>query len=535
LTSERYASFSISVHFALCFHRVMFQHTIIPPNEQTWSSRQVIPFCEEWDYVQTIGEGSFGEVRLLLNRCTREAVAVKVIKTDPENEESVRNAHKEALICKTMRHENVIASAGYRKENNIYYIFLEYAQGGELYDRIEPDVGTGVALAHKYFLELLSGIEYVHNQGIAHRDLKPENLLISSTGKNVGYACILTSNLGVLKISDFGMATVFRNKHGRVRKLGTRCGTFPYMAPEVITGSYDAEPADIWSCGVILVAMLTGELPWDTPESECERYAKWVEGKCWNLSPWRRIDCSALSLIKNILRSEPEKRMNIKQILKHKWCLKDFSKKSFPVEPLRLKSLCNDDDKKRRGKQPATVCSSQPVNSGKRNVDRCFNSDEGTSSKRPHMDSDFNIRSFSQPSNFDNLLLSSQSTSQPSNLDAIDKLVKRMTRLEFSLPPDEAVNKVEEACSDAGMGTVRASCNELSVTTVDSRRNPLSIKVTAYAMKDLTMIDFRLSKGDGIDFKRTFKLLKERLNDSMSLGHSVHSECQPSTSQTSPQ
>ncbi|KAL1235256.1 Serine/threonine-protein kinase [Trichinella spiralis] len=462
----------------------MFQHTIIPPSEQTWSSRQVIPFCEEWDYVQTIGEGSFGEVRLLLNRCTREAVAVKLIKTDPENEESVRNAHKEALISKTMRHENVIASAGYRKENNIYYIFLEYAQGGELYDRIEPDVGTGVALAHKYFLELLSGIEYVHSQGIAHRDLKPENLLISSTG--------------VLKISDFGMATVFRNKHGRVRKLGTRC--------------------DIWSCGVILVAMLTGELPWDTPESECERYAKWVEGKCWNLSPWRRIDCSALSLIKNILRSEPEKRMNIKEILKHKWCLKDFSKKSFPVEPLRLKSLCSDDDKKRRGKQPATVCSSQPVNSGKRNVDRCFNSDEGTSSKRPHMESDFNIRSFSQPSNFDNLLLSSQSTSQPSNLDAIDKLVKRMTRLEFSLPPDEAVNKVEEACSDA-----------------DSRRNPLSIKVTAYAMKDLTMIDFRLSKGDGIDFKRTFKLLKERLNDSMSLGHSVHSECQPSTSRTSPQ
>ncbi|XP_003369747.1 serine/threonine-protein kinase Chk1 [Trichinella spiralis] len=148
----------------------MFQHTIIPPSEQTWSSRQVIPFCEEWDYVQTIGEGSFGEVRLLLNRCTREAVAVKLIKTDPENEESVRNAHKEALISKTMRHENVIASA-------------EYAQGGELYDRIEPDVGTGVALAHKYFLELLSGIfqEYVHSQGIAHRDLKPENLLISST------------------------------------------------------------------------------------------------------------------------------------------------------------------------------------------------------------------------------------------------------------------------------------------------------------------------------------------------------------------
>ncbi|KRZ45266.1 Serine/threonine-protein kinase Chk1 [Trichinella pseudospiralis] len=509
----------------------MFTHTIIPPSEQTWSSSQVIPFCEEWDYVQTIGEGSFGEVRLLLNRCTREAVAVKVIKTDPENEESVRNAHKEALISRTMRHENVIASAGYRKENNIYYIFLEYAQGGELYDRIgrQPDVGTGVALAHKYFLELLSGIEYMHSQGIAHRDLKPENLLIS--------------NNGVLKISDFGMATVFRNKKGKVRKLETRCGTFPYMAPEVITGYYDAEPADIWSCGVILVAMLTGELPWDTPEVKCTRYAKWLEGKCWNSSPWTRIDCSALSLIKNILRGEPEKRSTIKQIFEHKWCLKDFSKKSYPVEPLRLKSLHSDDDKKRLTNQPATVCSSQPVNNGKRNVGDCSVSDEGTSNKRPHMESDYNMRSFSQPSNFDNLLLSSQSTSQPSDLtlysnsefdypqfpiqDAIDKLVKRMTRLEFSLPPDEAVNKVEEACSDAGMGIVRASCNELSVATVDSRRNPLSIKVTAYAMKDLTMIDFRLSKGDGIDFKRIFKLLKDRLNDSI-----LHSDCQPSTSKT---
>ncbi|KRZ45265.1 Serine/threonine-protein kinase Chk1 [Trichinella pseudospiralis] len=468
----------------------MFTHTIIPPSEQTWSSSQVIPFCEEWDYVQTIGEGSFGEVRLLLNRCTREAVAVKVIKTDPENEESVRNAHKEALISRTMRHENVIASAGYRKENNIYYIFLEYAQGGELYDRIEPDVGTGVALAHKYFLELLSGIEYMHSQGIAHRDLKPENLLIS--------------NNGVLKISDFGMATVFRNKKGKVRKLETRCGTFPYMAPEVITGYYDAEPADIWSCGVILVAMLTGELPWDTPEVKCTRYAKWLEGKCWNSSPWTRIDCSALSLIKNILRGEPEKRSTIKQIFEHKWCLKDFSKKSYPVEPLRLKSLHSDDDKKRLTNQPATVCSSQPVNNGKRNVGDCSVSDEGTSNKRPHMESDYNMRSFSQPSNFDNLLLS-----------------------KFSLPPDEAVNKVEEACSDAGMGIVRASCNELSVATVDSRRNPLSIKVTAYAMKDLTMIDFRLSKGDGIDFKRIFKLLKDRLNDSI-----LHSDCQPSTSKT---
>ena len=85
---------------------------------------------------------------------------------------------------------------------------------------------------------------YLHSRGIAHRDIKPENLLLSDGD--------------VLKISDFGMATVFRHK-GRERLLERRCGTLPYLAPEVLVRKqYNAEPADIWSCGMVLLAMLTG-------------------------------------------------------------------------------------------------------------------------------------------------------------------------------------------------------------------------------------------------------------------------------------
>ena len=85
---------------------------------------------------------------------------------------------------------------------------------------------------------------YLHNRGVAHRDIKPENLL-------------LTDN-DILKLSDFGMATVFRHQ-GKERLLERRCGTTAYCAPEILLKpQYNAEPADLWSCGIVLVAMVTG-------------------------------------------------------------------------------------------------------------------------------------------------------------------------------------------------------------------------------------------------------------------------------------
>lgn len=97
--------------------------------------------------------------------------------------------------------------------------------------------------AQKYFKQLLNGVEYLHTKGIAHRDLKPENLLLDHNSN--------------VKITDFGMATLFRMR-GKERLLDKRCGTLPYIPPEILEKPYHAEPADIWSCGIVLVAMLSG-------------------------------------------------------------------------------------------------------------------------------------------------------------------------------------------------------------------------------------------------------------------------------------
>ena len=108
---------------------------------------------------------------------------------------------------------------------------------------LEPDVGVPTPLAQTYFHQIISGVGYLHNLGIAHRDIKPENILLDRHGK--------------LKITDFGFATVFRTR-GVERLLDKRCGTPPYVAPEVLGKQYKATPADIWSCGIVLLALLGG-------------------------------------------------------------------------------------------------------------------------------------------------------------------------------------------------------------------------------------------------------------------------------------
>jgi serine/threonine-protein kinase Chk1 len=162
-------------------------------------------------------------------------------------------------------------------------------------------------LAQLYMKQLLNGLQYLHNLGIIHRDIKPENLLINEEG--------------VLKISDFGMATIFRSK-GRERLLDRKCGTKPYCAPEIFLRPYKAQPADIWSCGIVLIAMLTGELPWG--DTTCEEFINYTNDTYITVTPWSKLGNATLSLIRKILVIEPSKRLKIDQILNHPWMKYDF-------------------------------------------------------------------------------------------------------------------------------------------------------------------------------------------------------------------
>lgn len=254
---------------------------------------------------------------MIVNKKTNEKVACKIINYGKHDDNVEANVNKEVLIHRSLNHENVIKYFGRRKEPLRQYIYLEYASRGELFQMIEPDIGMPSSLAQLYMKQLLNGLQYLHEKGVAHRDIKPENLLINDDG--------------VLKISDFGMATIFRHK-GKERHLDRKCGTKPYCAPEVFFRPYRGEPADIWSCGIVLIAMLTGELPWSDTTSE--EFINYKKDNYITATPWSKLGNATLSLIRKILAVDSKKRLTIQQILSHPWMKYKFddSKWSQHVE-----------------------------------------------------------------------------------------------------------------------------------------------------------------------------------------------------------
>jgi len=214
------------------------------------------------------------------------------------------------------QHPNVIEWFATGEDHVWRWIAMEYAEGGDLFDKIEADVGVTEDIAQLYFLQLISGVSFIHSKGVAHRDLKPENILMSESGN--------------LKLADFGMATMFEYK-GQKKLSGTMCGSPPYIAPEVLAcgrgdrrsgeiTKYTPELVDIWSCGVILFVLLVGNTPWDEPTRqswEFQEYKK-TNGRSSD-SLWERIPADALSLLRGMMNIDPGKRFSFAQIRQHPW------------------------------------------------------------------------------------------------------------------------------------------------------------------------------------------------------------------------
>ncbi|RYP11124.1 hypothetical protein DL765_007873 [Monosporascus sp. GIB2] len=214
------------------------------------------------------------------------------------------------------QHPNVIEWFATGEDHVWRWIAMEFAEGGDLFDKIEADVGVTEDIAHLYFLQLISGVSFMHSKGVAHRDLKPENILMSDSGD--------------LKIADFGMATMFEYK-GQRKLSTTMCGSPPYIAPEVLAcnradkksddaSKYAADLVDIWSCGVILFVLLVGNTPWDEPTKTSWEFQEYVRTNGRSSDDlWKRVPPDALSLLRGMMNVEAKKRFSFAQIRRHPW------------------------------------------------------------------------------------------------------------------------------------------------------------------------------------------------------------------------
>ncbi|XP_053977909.1 serine/threonine-protein kinase grp isoform X1 [Hylaeus volcanicus] len=444
-------------------------------------------FVDGWIFGHVLGEGAYGEVKLLLNRSTGEAVAMKMIDLEkhPDARQTVR---KETAIHRMLSNPNIIQYFGKRSEPTMEYIFLEYASGGELFDRIEPDVGMSLWEAQKYFKQLISAVEYLHSKGVAHRDLKPENLLLDEHDN--------------LKVSDFGLATIYRMQ-GKERCLERRCGTLPYVAPEVLLHPYHAEPADVWSCGIILVALLAGELPWDQSLAECPEYMAWREGKYMSFTPWKKLDNSSLSLIKNILTHSPSSRCTIQDIKRHRWFIKKFQK--FGGTEGYIRPDETDSRQVLQDENSTRFCLSQPELPGVE-----INAVQINLEERPGF-------SFSQPAHIEDLLLCTQAQTkqftQPSQQNTFQRLVRRMTRFFVKTELETTVKRLVNCLTNENYTCRINECGTITISSMDRRKMPLVFKANIIDMDGKMLVDFRLSKGCGLEFKRRFVKIKSLLED----------------------
>ena len=258
---------------------------------------------------KTIGEGTFGKVKLGTHSLTGEKVAIKILEKERiKDAADVERVAREIHILQLIRHPDIIQLYEIIETPKLLYLIMEYASGGELFDYIVTHTRVEEPAACRFFQQILAGVEYIGKLGIVHRDLKPENLLLDYEN------CI--------KVVDFGLGNTYKPEE----KLKTACGSPCYAAPEMIAGKeYNGVEVDIWSCGIILFALVNGFLPFEDPNTS-ELYKKILNDtpKCAEF-----ISEECQDLILHILAKDPEERYSIEQIRAHPW----YRQVSQRIEP----------------------------------------------------------------------------------------------------------------------------------------------------------------------------------------------------------
>lgn len=245
-----------------------------------------------------LGRGCTGIVRLGTHKDTDFKVAFKIIKKKYLNSKPDlwSKVKREIAILKLIEHPHVLKLFDVYETPNTLYLVLENVMGGELFDYIISKGRLERHQALKFAAQIVMGLEHCQARSICHRDLKPENLLLDADNN--------------IKIADFGMAQLMKQDNF----LNTSCGSPHYASPEIINGgAYDGKQTDVWSMGVILFALVTGSLPFDS-DNISVLLAAVTKGR-YQVPSY--VDADVKDLISKLLVVDPNQRMALRDIRHH--------------------------------------------------------------------------------------------------------------------------------------------------------------------------------------------------------------------------
>jgi 5'-AMP-activated protein kinase catalytic alpha subunit len=268
----------------------------------------------------TLGVGNYGVVKEATKVTTGEKFAIKIISSAKTAEVKLR---REIENQQRLHHKHVAEVIEVIRKNGDTYIVMELISGMDLFDFINDCVAKEIFVpeekVRRIFRQIISGVEHCHANMVAHRDLKPENMFLDAEEN--------------IKIIDFGLSAII--KEGAL--LTDSCGSPNYAAPELLDGhcSYEGPDVDIWSCGVVLYALLCNCLPF---QADCKAVLfRLIQHGRFTVP--EHVSCDAKDLIVKMLTVDRKKRITLRGVMAHPWFNRDLAPDPCPSskEPLQEK------------------------------------------------------------------------------------------------------------------------------------------------------------------------------------------------------
>uniref|UniRef100_A0A8C7UVD8 Ribosomal protein S6 kinase n=1 Tax=Oncorhynchus mykiss TaxID=8022 RepID=A0A8C7UVD8_ONCMY len=258
-----------------------------------------------------LGEGSFSVCRKCRHHQSGHEYAVKIISRRME----VNTQREIAALRQCEAHPNIVKLHEVYTDQFHTYLVMELLRGGELLERIKKKKLFGESEASQLLRSLVSAVGFMHEAGVVHRDLKPENVLFADEGED-----------SVLKVIDFGFARVCPAGSA---PLQTPCFTLQYAAPELFHSTGYDQACDLWSLGVILYTMLSGQVPFQSKQQQragmTSSYAADIMHKIkegdfsFAGEAWKGVSGEAKELVKGLLTVDPERRLKLSALRENSW------------------------------------------------------------------------------------------------------------------------------------------------------------------------------------------------------------------------
>ncbi|XP_044730330.1 aurora kinase C-like [Chrysoperla carnea] len=279
--------------------KTMLNHPAYGNDEYKWT-------LNDFDIGSALGKGKFGRVYLAREKNTKYIVALKTLF---KSELSKNNVEKQVLreieIQSYLKHPNILRFHTWFHDDRRIYLVLEFAAKGELYGHLKkaPDGHFDEHLSAKYTYQVADALNYCHINKVIHRDIKPENLLLSGDGN--------------VKLADFGWSV-----HAPNSRRKTMCGTLDYLPPEIVNHNSYNFLVDNWCLGILCYEFLCGYPPFETQSQE-ETYKR-ITTITYKFP--HHITSGARDLICSLLRSNPQNRLTLPQVMRHPWIVKNKQK-----------------------------------------------------------------------------------------------------------------------------------------------------------------------------------------------------------------